>query len=391
MPYTKTNWVDRLVEFTNRFTKSNETATSVTLTADSGVVTQAGTPISAANLNKIEQGIADALRKDGSEDMTGNLGVLGVKGVSANGWGNISSGGDGLYLIGHNCYYDYVTNQYKYKNAHASLGARGIVFLWDSTGRLQPMYFDNGNVATTADAVFTPTLQKMWHAGNDGAGSGLDADLLDGLQAAAFALLSGATFTGAVGLPHFGGSGGFENGNGDAASYTSYNFALKGWWGLAMKTYDNSINGYYDFRTGKWDVKDGFYVNGTKIPPTRDNAGVLEFFTGGAWKPVGAPRSGRKISATATTSTKYQTALSVTGGGRLISITSRSPYANPSSKLKITIDGVIISEEIWGTNLNFVTPLGSSGAPTNFDMEFKTSLLIEIADQVTTTIAYEIM
>jgi hypothetical protein len=38
----------------------------------------------------------------------------------------------------------------------------------------------------------------VWHAGNDGAGSGLDADLLDGRQAAEFALLAGAAFTGNV-------------------------------------------------------------------------------------------------------------------------------------------------------------------------------------------------
>ncbi|WP_375568358.1 tail fiber domain-containing protein [Seohaeicola saemankumensis] len=37
----------------------------------------------------------------------------------------------------------------------------------------------------------------------DGAGSGLDADLLDGIQASAFALLSGATFTGTVTAPDF--------------------------------------------------------------------------------------------------------------------------------------------------------------------------------------------
>ena len=37
----------------------------------------------------------------------------------------------------------------------------------------------------------------------DGAGSGLDADLLDGLQASNFAQLSGATFTGTVTAPNF--------------------------------------------------------------------------------------------------------------------------------------------------------------------------------------------
>jgi len=38
----------------------------------------------------------------------------------------------------------------------------------------------------------------VWHAANDGAGSGLDADLLDGRHAGDFALLSGAGFVGRV-------------------------------------------------------------------------------------------------------------------------------------------------------------------------------------------------
>ena len=37
----------------------------------------------------------------------------------------------------------------------------------------------------------------------DGSGSGLDADLLDGIQASAFAQLSGATFSGTVTAPNF--------------------------------------------------------------------------------------------------------------------------------------------------------------------------------------------
>ena len=41
----------------------------------------------------------------------------------------------------------------------------------------------------------------VWHSGNDGSGSGLDADTLDTYQASAFALLAGATFTGAVLFP----------------------------------------------------------------------------------------------------------------------------------------------------------------------------------------------
>ena len=55
---------------------------------------------------------------------------------------------------------------------------------------------------STALALFNGLAQlngnTMWHAGNDGPGSTLDADTLDTYQASAFALLAGATFTGAV-------------------------------------------------------------------------------------------------------------------------------------------------------------------------------------------------
>jgi hypothetical protein len=49
---------------------------------------------------------------------------------------------------------------------------------------------------------FTCNSNTIWHAGNDGAGSGLDADTLDGVQGSAYAALSGATFVGAVSLSY---------------------------------------------------------------------------------------------------------------------------------------------------------------------------------------------
>lgn len=75
MAYSKTTWLDRAVEFVNRYTKSGETSTEVTLVQSPGTITQAGTPLNATNLNKLEQGVADALPKDGTEAMTGNDGL----------------------------------------------------------------------------------------------------------------------------------------------------------------------------------------------------------------------------------------------------------------------------------------------------------------------------
>ena len=60
MSYTKTNWTDRAVQYPNRFTLVNNGDGTYTLTPAPGTVTQTGTPISATNLNKIEQGVLDA-------------------------------------------------------------------------------------------------------------------------------------------------------------------------------------------------------------------------------------------------------------------------------------------------------------------------------------------
>jgi hypothetical protein len=60
MAYTKTTWLDRVVQYPNRYAKSGETSTQVTLTGDFGTVTQSGTAVNASNLNKIETGVSDS-------------------------------------------------------------------------------------------------------------------------------------------------------------------------------------------------------------------------------------------------------------------------------------------------------------------------------------------
>jgi|ERR1051326_5634291 hypothetical protein len=55
---------------------------------------------------------------------------------------------------------------------------------------------------STGRATFETTpyvgSNQIWHAGNDGAGSGLDADTLGGVASASYALLASPTFTGTV-------------------------------------------------------------------------------------------------------------------------------------------------------------------------------------------------
>ena len=59
------------------------------------------------------------------------------------------------------------------------------------------------SIVDVTAAVLTDAQIFSKVAAQDGAGSGLDADLLDGSHASAFALLAGATFTGTVTAPNF--------------------------------------------------------------------------------------------------------------------------------------------------------------------------------------------
>ena len=57
MAYIKTTWKDRLVESPNTFEVQENPDGTITLIPTPGTVTQAGTPVNATNLNKIEDGI----------------------------------------------------------------------------------------------------------------------------------------------------------------------------------------------------------------------------------------------------------------------------------------------------------------------------------------------
>lgn len=58
MAYTKTNWTDRQVQNPMTFTASGAVAGTVTLTPNEGTIIQAGTPLTSANLNNLENGVA---------------------------------------------------------------------------------------------------------------------------------------------------------------------------------------------------------------------------------------------------------------------------------------------------------------------------------------------
>jgi hypothetical protein len=61
--------------------------------------------------------------------------------------------------------------------------------------------FADTGVVSFANTSVTAAGNAMWHAGNDGAASGLDADLLDGVQGASYALLASPALTGTPTAP----------------------------------------------------------------------------------------------------------------------------------------------------------------------------------------------
>jgi len=60
--------------------------------------------------------------------------------------------------------------------------------------------FADTGVVSFANTSVTAAGNAMWHAGNDGAGSNLDADLLDGQQGAYYFPVSGGSFTGNISI-----------------------------------------------------------------------------------------------------------------------------------------------------------------------------------------------
>ncbi|MEK4276467.1 hypothetical protein [Paenibacillus sp. FSL R7-0026] len=75
-------------------------------------------------------------------------------------WGEISASTGGYVLYGHNCYLDAAGVVYRYRNTHANMGARGIVFRLGA-GLQGAWMFDMGAIATTAGASFTPVLKRL--------------------------------------------------------------------------------------------------------------------------------------------------------------------------------------------------------------------------------------
>ncbi|MCK5832694.1 hypothetical protein KAH81_03390 [bacterium] len=65
-----------------------------------------------------------------------------------------------------------------------------------------------------------------------------------------------------------------QYGTGDQANYSTYNFAIRGWWGVALKDYSNTVRGVYDFRSGNLTTDGVLSFNGTGNNYIAGNVGI---------------------------------------------------------------------------------------------------------------------
>jgi hypothetical protein len=88
-----------------------------------------------------------------------------------------------------------------FKHTDSGLSAfRAAEFLWSADGSAAAKIgeIDSSGIHLTSGKSYRVDSNTVWHAGNDGAGSGLDADTVDGLQASVLVQTSGAQTVGGV-------------------------------------------------------------------------------------------------------------------------------------------------------------------------------------------------
>jgi hypothetical protein len=77
MAYTPTNWQDRIVEKPRTYQFVDNEDGTFTLVPQPGTITQLGTPVNAANLNKLENGLADHTIEKATDSEIGHVKVDG--------------------------------------------------------------------------------------------------------------------------------------------------------------------------------------------------------------------------------------------------------------------------------------------------------------------------
>jgi len=206
--------------------------------------------------------------------------------------------------------------------------------------------YGNNSPSTSAPTGYTSanTEHTMWHSNNDGSGSGLDADLLDGLHGSSYLKLSGGTMTGGIAM-----------GNTNISGVNAFSFNDPGpnegisWSGGSIKIYE-SPDDLTTNTAGNLQIVHGstrrFTVNSTGVevrgtfgaPATSGSSvGFISRFSqtsgpGSLDIGFGDPYSWLQSRASNNYATNYDLALNPNGGDVGIGTTS------PSAKLHLHSD-----------------------------------------------------
>lgn len=113
------------------------------------------------------------------------------------------------------------------ENQARVIATEGILYVQGTTNGLISFTGFNGADVSRFDVRVNGSYHDIWHEGNDGAGSGLDADLLDGLQSTQFVRSDTAdTISGRLTLTNSGGTethygihGGYNDANGSGSDW----------------------------------------------------------------------------------------------------------------------------------------------------------------------------
>ena len=194
--------------------------------------------------------------------------------------------------------------------------------------------YANERLAILPGGAVTVNGNTVWHAGNDGPGSGLDADMLKGIHAS-------INHIPAYYIPVVNPGAGPI----DIGQYIDF--------------HRNGSTNDYDGRLQIGAAGDGnLYFNGHPVWTDgilRDNSGVLEFYTGGVWKPVSSVSPTKFHDGYIAWNSTPATLLSLTGRGTINALTFESSYSNTYTgqiTMSIQLDGQAPIEFIKNTVLD---------------------------------------
>ena len=137
------------------------------------------------------------------------------------------------------------------------------VSLWAHTGgNAKVGTISNHNFGIIANGGEKITVQP---SGNVGIGTSSPGYKLD--------VNGTSNFSSTIKLPGVG-TNEIQYGTGDQANYSTYNFAIRGWWGVALKDYSNTVRGVYDFRSGNLTTDGVLSFNGSGNNYLAGNVGI---------------------------------------------------------------------------------------------------------------------